>query len=124
MRYHQPQGYFRLYTTQLRERLKIIRIAKHPAYSDSRFSRQLAYLKILILRKAKSRKAETNKAYVEAAATAGGGLVMGLAVFFLVFFSLTEAGRKTTSVKVTINRDFRSAAVAKTDSVNIFYLPR
>ena len=62
MRYHQTQGYFRLYTTQLRERLKIIRIAKHPAYSDSRFSRQLAYLRILILRKAKSRKAETNRA--------------------------------------------------------------
>jgi hypothetical protein len=43
-------------------RHQIIRIAKHPAYPDSRFSRQLAYLRILILRKARSRKAETNRA--------------------------------------------------------------
>jgi len=43
-------------------RIKIIRIAKHPTYPDSRFSMQLVYLRILILRKARSRKAETNRA--------------------------------------------------------------
>ena len=43
-------------------RVKIIRIAKHPAYPDSRFSRQLAYLRILILRKTRSRKTESNRA--------------------------------------------------------------
>ena len=40
-------------------RLKIIRIAKHPTYPDSQFSGQQTYLRILILRKARSRKAET-----------------------------------------------------------------
>ena len=43
--------------------LKIIRTAKHPAYSDSRFYRQQTYLIILILRKVRFRKVETNRAY-------------------------------------------------------------
>ena len=42
--------------------LKIISIAKHPAYSNNRFSRQLDYLRILFLREARSRKVETNRA--------------------------------------------------------------
>ena len=46
----------------LENRLKIIRITKHPAYPVSQFSKQLAYLRILILRKARSRKTETNRA--------------------------------------------------------------
>ena len=46
----------------LENRLKIIKIAKHPVYPDSRFSRQLAHLRILILRKARSGKVKTNKA--------------------------------------------------------------
>ena len=40
--------------------VKIIKIVKYPAYPDSRFSRHLVYLRILILGKTKSRKAKTN----------------------------------------------------------------
>jgi len=36
-----------------KNRLQIIRIVKHSIYSDNQFLRQLAYLKILILRKEK-----------------------------------------------------------------------
>ena len=36
--------------------LKIIRIAKHPAYQDSWLSIQLAYIRILLFRKVRSRK--------------------------------------------------------------------
>ena len=57
-------------------RLKIIRIAKHPACPDNRFSRQLIYL-ILILREARFRKAETNMAAVGFSSAVAGHPVMG-----------------------------------------------
>ena len=56
------KGILDILPLNLENRLKIIKIAKHAAYSDSRFSRQQAYLRILILRKARFRKAETNRA--------------------------------------------------------------
>ena len=62
MRYHQTQGYFRHFTTQFRESTQNNQDCQTPSLSIQAILHTADYLRILIIKKTRSRKAETNRA--------------------------------------------------------------